>query len=99
MLTPQMKKDISTFVEQHTLDGKQRWQATFHKVGANLEVILWVAIGEIDGADVEELIVFYTETEGFKDRYAEIHTGSHYEKTGEFGHEDRSFKEDDAKIV
>ena len=48
---------------------------------------------------MEELILFYTETEGFKDRYAEIHTGSHFEKSGNFGHEDRAFKEGDAKIA
>ena len=63
--------------------------ARFYKVGAKLEVILWVAIEEIETADVEGIIWFYKRTDGFKERYVEIHSGSHYEKSGKFGLEDR----------
>ena len=76
---------VKTIVDEY---GNQRLTASFHFVTLDLEIILWSAIGLIDGTDVESIIEFYTLTEGFKQRYLEIHTGSHCNTDGTFGPED-----------
>ena len=94
-ITPEMKEEARNFSNNCN---DSAWEAELYPFG-DLDIFRWVTNQEITIAHLRELIKFYSQSNNFKDRIVELHTGAHCTELGVIGTSEPKFSLADAQLV